>query len=254
MILFHRIIPIFSTLAILILWESALVYDARYPIFFGVIMTCVFLSLAQLFHWNILSRQFIGFIVTPFLLTLGIGSFLLFLEDAWLRQLVIGLHVVSLGLFLESCFAYLHDPKGYQPYALQNVTGYMHLITLWSVLSSSYAVVLYFQMSAWIVVVPLIFFVLVILLTTLWMNKIAIRKNILFLGVNLLLFVQFFLAMQYLPLSWLVNGLVLVGVYYIVFNISRYHLMHSLNARVLHRYVFFGVTLIFGVLLTARWL
>lgn len=254
MILLHRIIPFLSALTVIILWEIAFTYPEHYLIFFAVILGVVFVSIAQMFHWNIFSRHFIGFFTIPMLLSLSVGTFLLFLEDTWLKQFVVILHIMSIGLFLESCFAYVHDPKGYQPYALQNVTGYINLLTLWCLLSSSYAAILFFQFSAWIIVFPTMLFVGVVLLTTFWMHKITLRKNILFFLINLLLFVQLFLALHYLPISWIVNGLVLVGVYYIVLNMSRYHLLQSLNRIVLRRYVFFGLTMILGVLMTARWL
>lgn len=253
MILVHRIIPLISSLLLLACWESSLFMKESYMYFFSGIIIILFFALAQLFRWRIWSKQFFGFFVTPLLWSLGAFLFIVFVEDFWIWQFVIVTHVIGMGLLLESCFSYMHHTQGYQPYALENISGNINLLTLWLFFSGFFALHLFLSLPSWYLIFGVVVVTAACVLQTFWIYKIPIRTNKIFIFLLTILIVQFFWAQQYLPMSWLVNGLMLSIIYYIFMNIGKYHMLKSLNKTIVYRNLSLAFCVIILILATAQW-
>lgn len=254
MILIQRAVPFLSVFLLFIFWELSLFYKEYYVWFFLALVFVVFVSLLQLFRWRFWTKEFLGFLVAPLFITLSAVLFLIFVEDAFLKQLVIGIHLLGCGLFFESCFAYLHHTEGYQPYALQNISSSMNVGTMWLFLSGAFALSTYFQISAWILLALVLAVTFVSTTQIIWIHKIPFRQSVHFLAVIVFIMGQMFWAMHYLPLSWLVSGFVLATFYYVVINMGRYYLLKSLQRSIVVRYTLLGSAVSAVVLATARWI
>lgn len=254
MILLQRTIPFLFTLFSLLLWELSFLFKEWYLFFFSSLLVLVTIAVAQLLRWRLFSQQFLGLWVAPFFFTLAAILFLLFVENFWIQQLIVFLHIIACGLFLESCFAYLHNAKGYQPYALQNTASLINLAGTLLFYSAIFGFSLYFRTPVWVLLLAVIFASYLSIVQTFWIHKISIRTNKLFIGIIVFLLAQLFWAIQYLPVSWLVSGMTLGAFYYLTVHLSKYHLLKSFNRAVVFRYLLVALFVLASVLGTAQWI
>ena len=253
MVLLQRFIPIISTIALFFVWWLSFSRKEWFLYFVAAALIIVFLSLAQLLNWRIFSKQFLGFFVLPFLLQGSLASWLVFIDQDWLKTVVMILAIFGYAMYIESCFNYFHHTKAYQPYALANVSSYLGVLTVWLYFSAVSALSIFFQTPRYVLLVFIFIFLVILLLQSMWIENIRLLPNICFFLVLIFVLLQFYWTVLYLPIGWLVTGLVMATLYYFFVNLGKYHLLQSLDSKMVFRYVLVSVLALSGVLATAQW-
>lgn len=254
MILFQRFVPLVSTLFTGALWWAAILWPQYYVYWVIAIIFVCFFSLAQLFEWRIFTREFLAFFSPILFLHLSLALFFLFLGSNFFRYFSLLLTLLAHAIFFESCFTYLHHAKGYQPYALANISSFIHLFTLWFFFSAVFGFLTFLQFSPWIflVVVPVVVFI--VTLEMYRMYNIPLRQSVVFILMMSITFSEIFFAFSFLPLSWLVSGLAMVCVYFLFSYVGRYYLLKSLDSAIVIRYASLTFCLLAILFLTAQWI
>lgn len=253
MVLLQRFIPVLSPIALLVVWWFSFSNKESFLYFVVVVIIIVFISVAQLLNWRIFSKQFLGFFILPFLLQGSLAAWLVFIDEDWLRKIVMILAVLGYAVYFESCFNYFHHTKAYQPYALANVSSYVGVLTAWFYFSAISALAIFFHTPRYILLIYAFVFVAVLLFQSMWIDNVPIFRNSIFFLVLTVLLLQFYWAVLYLPIGWLVTGVLMATLYYFFVNLSKYHLLRSLDHKIIFRYTLVSVLALSGALATAQW-
>ncbi|MFC1687818.1 hypothetical protein ACFL0L_04535, partial [Patescibacteria group bacterium] len=79
----------------------------------------------------------------PVLLFIIAGIFfLIFLEQPVFRHLFVIFVSLIAGLLVQNVYTFVREPHRYQPYALENISGYINLLTLFLLLGGLFNVML----------------------------------------------------------------------------------------------------------------
>ena len=184
---------------------------------------------------------------------LSVSLILLFIEGRIFQQVIVIGSVFAYAVFLEHFFRFFFQPKRYQPYALENISGALNLISVFLITTASFNFVILFGVTHWIVSLVVTAVVLLITIQTLWASKIPINKNWLSqLSLTLVIF-QILFVSYYLPTSPLVIAILIAIAYYTLINIIRHNLIGTLDRDVLRRYFVIGLVVIVLAFLSARW-
>lgn len=276
-IISSRLTPIIASVLVFVGFEL-LVVKPRLLWFVAPLMIAVVFMAAFFVSQGRVSKNFWRFMVSPFLFTVSGLLFFSFviIESQLAKHLILLFIVLGLGVVLESIFKYFHNKERFFGYSLENVFQYTRILMLFFFFSGIYSINIFFGVPVW----ALLFLVLLVLLALgyqqYWMievfrkddyrqesgrlqqkinqlifqNKIKARVYVL---VPVLVLLEVFWAVSFLPTSFYVNGLLLTVMHYGIMNVIRARLHSALTKKVVGRsLVWAGVALII-ILFTARW-
>lgn len=187
----------------------------------------------------------------------GTQGLLLFLENFYLKQIALFLFVFMTGLFfLTLKRAYDFKLGSKQKYALENLIGYLNILNFYLMVSVLLFLNLNTNNKFLLYFVSFILVSSFLVYSTYKVYQIKLQKMLLsFLVVELIL-IQFFWAINFLPLTIYTQAGILSLIYYLLVCISRHHLLlgrQGFTARILLRYLVIAFLGILILLLTARW-
>lgn len=201
-----------------------------------------------------LNGDFWRLLIGPVIFIASAFLFVLFIDSFLIRWLVAALAAVFLGFFLENFFYYSYQPGRYQPYALENTANYFNLLSVFLFFSSAYSLIVFLDLSMTILAILILLVVGLLSYQVTWFYKIPLSKSWLYLLISLLLAIEFFWVVSFLPTSFYVNGLILAVVYYFILGLIYSHLLDKLDKRVIRRYALVSLGALVIILGTARWL
>jgi hypothetical protein len=147
----------------------------------------------------------------------------------------------------------LYQPVKYQPYALENISAYVNLVSVFFMGASFHSSMIFLGTSGAMSSLFVFIFTLVLVIQMIWINKIVLRGNYLVAIMLSLLVTEIFWATVFLPSSYLVNGLIMAISYYFLVGIFRYWLLNSLDRKVFKRYIIISLSIFIVIALSARW-
>jgi hypothetical protein len=240
----------------LIFWIGGLELIRNYGslalIFLGLEIVLIFLTVLN-FTKNSFNKRFFNFLITPLIFAISFFGLLLLIENPWwYHGLTIGAGFF-LYLFLEQILNYFYFAVRYQPYTLENFSFYWNMLAVFAVSASLFAALLFVGIKVWYLTA--FFFIVIFILTKqiYWVNKIEWTKYAIFCWVTALTMSELFLVLNYLPTSYLVNGIVMAIVFYVMTGLGRLFLQDKLNARNIFNYLIMGGASLIAVLATAQW-
>lgn len=253
MIIIKRVLTVLFPLLVLLNLELFVLYPEKIMIFSIVLLGLVVFSILRLINIKKKFSDFYGFVATPLILLFSAILVILFIESVVIRQLVIIGSVFAYAVFLEHLFRFFWQPNRYQPYALENISGALNLITIFLVVAGAFNMIILFSASHWLIILGVALVVMIITTQTLWSSKLANRKNWLSQFTLIFIILQILFVSYYLPVGPLVIGILVVTVYYSLINFLRHNLLGTLDQRVVKRYFVIDLIIMIITFLTARW-
>jgi len=130
MLIFSRLIPILTTLlAWLWFYLLSIVPEYWYVWLIAQIIISGLLML-KLFSWQYKKKEFIAFLITISFLIGGSFLFLFIVDSAVIRIIATIIISLFIGYYYNNIFQFIYLPKAYQPYSLENISGYLNLLAL----------------------------------------------------------------------------------------------------------------------------
>lgn len=253
MIVLLRFIPFLSSVFIFIALEVLFV---QHHLFWSILPFLVCLSVmapAQLFEWRTERKEFWRVVAFTPTLILSSVFLLLFVSTAFYAHLLMVFTALLFGWFLENLFLFLHQPRQYQPYALENISSYINVLVAFFFFSALFAsrIFLSFRLPH-IIILGLVGAVLLSFFMFVW-NKMSIRRSWYIFLIHGLVMLELLIGASLLPTSFFVAGLLLTIPYYIMLSLVRHTSRGSLDLKVLRRYALIGLSTFTVTLITAPW-
>lgn len=253
MILVHRITPFLIGIVI----AGSLALTSLHPtLSVGVIpaaYVAVFVLLARLTNFRFNAKETWVMVGTPMLFLLSAVMLFLFL-DTQVARIAISVTVALLSYFYaEQLFMFVHLPATYQPYALQNLTGILGVLSLFFFVAGSHALLLFERVP--LVVLAVFFFPITfaIIFKSLWTANVPHDVSRLYALGGAVLFTELFASVSYLPTTFLTNAAILAILFYLFLGISRAQSLAKLSRPLLSRYLSVGAVMLVAVIVTAQW-
>ncbi|PIP17591.1 MAG: hypothetical protein COX43_03490 [Parcubacteria group bacterium CG23_combo_of_CG06-09_8_20_14_all_35_9] len=236
--------------------------------FYGVFIFLVFLSILSISHLTgkIKSQEKVNFLIAPLFFILGSLIFFIFIENRIFQYLFMIGAALMLAVQLENIFIYFNHPyKEKISLAIQSgVSNFFDFITLFLFYSSFFSFRIFLNITL-LSLIPLVFLITILLVyENFWANGIfrisenvggttSESKSVSYILIIGILLAEMFWVVNFLPLSFYTNALLLTIVYYTVTSISKCYFKGETESKVVKRYLVFGLFLIGLVLGTAKW-
>ncbi|MBU0731849.1 hypothetical protein KKC88_03135 [Patescibacteria group bacterium] len=252
MIFFKKIVPYISAALVAGLLELLFVWSDGWWILLLFLGFIVLITTFYLNHFKF-DKNLLGFSVAPVMFALSSYLFLFFLESPMFEQIIIFLVFLGLAVFWANLVNFIWDKPRYQTYALENISSYLNLFSAFYIFVGSFNLYI-LGITRMRYLLAMVFIVaLALSWQTFWINKVEHQSKRYFPFIFAIIFFELFWVMHYLPISYLVTGIILTAVFYTATNITRFHLLDNLNKKVVARYVVISLVVITSALLTASW-
>lgn len=199
------------------------------------------------------------FLISPLILIFSALAASVFLNNNLLKFSFAILVGMVLFLYMENLFSYFHIPTKYNIYSLENISGYINLVSMFFISSSFYGLKILFAIeinSFWFLclLVIMIFLIIIILLQTFWINKISIKLNKNYIIVISIMLIQIYFIIFFLPSAFYVNSAIFVLSYYIITGLARYKLLNKLEKAVIIKYITMSFIMFLLLLVSTKWI
>lgn len=207
--------------------------------------------------WAIAKRKinnaFWHFLILPASLILcGLGLSLFLVNDLGFHVTAV-LTATGLYLLLRQYDLYFNQPFKYQPYSLEGLSWYISLLASFFLFVGLFASVLLVHFNLLYVLLILAALISLMLYQFFWIHKIDFSQSGRFIGIIVLILIELFAAVSFLPTSHMVNGLILTMAFYLMAGLSRFFLLGSLTPKRVLTYCLVAIVGLAAVLLTAQW-
>jgi len=249
----NRRLPWLVGILAIIILERALAFPRDLYGLVIILLLIVGLSVWQITDRKLYKLKFWNVLILPFILTLSGVLFLTFLEGFWVRHFQVVIIGFLLWLLLEVFSLRFHDPTKYQPHALENISNHVSIVTAFFSFSGLLSLIIILAIPNWLI--GLLSGIVGWLLTyqLFWASGLSFKQSWLHLLVILLLLVEFFITIQFLPSSIYVGGMLMTICYYLTSGILRNWLHGIKEAKVVRRYVALGTLAFILILASAKW-
>jgi hypothetical protein len=254
MILLHRFSS-FAIAAVCGLSFLSLFFSWTHPLL-TILLTAVIVAglLGRLLNWQIKGFQFWHLLGTPLLFLLSsFGPFFL-LENTFSK---IGLTLLVVGLnflFVEHVFSFVHLPIAYQPFTLEYLSQFLHILSVFFLSVLGFGLSLFLQTPLWFLTLVFFFMLFFIVYGTLWAGKVDAVRARPYAFAGAVLMSELFAVLSFLPTGFYSNAAFLALGVYVFLGLSRAHALHKLSQEVVRRYlIVFGVLAVL-IAVTSQWI
>jgi hypothetical protein len=253
MILLKRFLPFATVVCLCVLFECIVAFQTVFWILFPLIALVAIVPVGILVRWDFHTSDFWRFVVPSAGLVGSTVFLMMFLDQSSLIQLFLLATSLLIGWYCENVFHYYYQPGQYQPYALEHISLYLALLTIFYLFSALYAARIFLS-------IPMVYLflvggvVLLIFSAQLCANlKIPLPRAWKIVAAMTLVLLELFVGVSLLPTTFFVAGLLIAIPYYLMMNIIRHAVRQTLTAPVILRNVAVGVVVLTITLLTAPW-
>lgn len=256
MIFFRRIIVICTPILSFFGFE-ALNYFYRDPrIVFGILGSIFFIllvSLKLIVKEKITTKTFWGLAVLPLLLYLAVCNFILILSPGILRHIVAVFFALACYAYFENLFLFYFNRISYQVNSLENTATFYNLMIFFLVVLNLNAINSLLNYYLWALILLLLGITFLILIQLFWILKINMPIRWVYILVILVIVMEFFWAISFLPINFYVAAMILTIIYYFILGTLRAKIVQELDKKILLRYIIISILLIIIILLTSHW-
>ena len=218
-----------------------------------IILLAYLLSFWILISRSIISGLFWNAFLNPFIFLVSAAAFFIFIDHFIVSQIFLICTAIGYFLVIHSLYSFFHQTKDYQPYALENMYGYLNLASFFLINSVFYGFSLIMGLQAWYFVIPSFLTAFLLFYRTLQAHKLAWKGYWIYVLIVSLIIAETFYIVGLLPTSYLFDGLVVTVIYYLMSSVTRDLLVGILNRKSLRNYLLIGSSIIIILFLTARW-
>ena len=254
MIILHRI-SVFVQTALTAGLFFFLLRESEYALSASIIALLAFALLqARLLGFEVKSWSFWIFFATPVAFLMGSVFFFFFLEALFVKWLIALLVVAVLWMYLENLFTFYYLPGAYQPYSLEYLSLSMYLLFVFFFASGMYAAQIFLSLPIIIPFLALFWIILCASVCMFWVSKVNTQVSLPYAVVGAIGLSQLYVALGFLPVSFIVNAAALTLCYYMYLGLVRAHVLEELTPLVVRRYLgFVGLSLVL-IFATTSWI
>lgn len=254
MLILNRSIPYLATILVWLWLYLMTSFVTFWYIFVIILIISVLVLMLKLFNLQYRKKEFFAFLITTLFLVISSVLFLFFVDSFLIRQIAIVVISILIGYYYNNIFQFLYLPKSYQPYSLENISGYLNLLSLFLFFTGIFSVLIFFDPPFSLMIISSFVLTLVLTMQTFWVHKVDFSKVKLFLLVVSLIMAELFWAVHYLPSSFYVSGLLLAIIYYMLIVLGLNYFTSNLEKSNIKRTLLIGSTMIILLLTTAQWI
>lgn len=251
--LLNRFLPYLSSLLIGITFTIWTLHPEWAWLSGATLGIIVLLSLWSLTSVKGESSNFFQFVSTPLALIASAFLYFFIVDNELFRPIFIGGVMVINTLILKNIFAYIHHTQQYQPYALENIYGYVNMLSLFLFYGGCFGLALLLNWPFWVLTIFIFFITSFLFMRTLWSYKIPWQQAKIFVVLVGLVIAQGAYVIYSLPTGFLVNAFWLIAVYYVLMNVIKDYLKETLSAPRTRMYVVIASLAILITMLTTKW-
>ncbi|MDD5039751.1 MAG: hypothetical protein PHY34_01245 [Patescibacteria group bacterium] len=254
MLLIKKIIPFATAAFIGLIFEIwILAPKLTYEITAAAVLV-TFIALYVLAGQKLFSVTLWNNLPTPLAFIISMCSFFLLIDHPVVQHIYIAGSIILYGLALNNIFAFLYHTEKYQPYALENIYGYLNLVSVFLFIGTFYGISLLFGVPFVYCIIPIGILASFIFARTLWSYKIPWRVGRLHIFVVGLLTAETAFAVSQLPTSYVFNAFIVSIVYYLAVNISKDQLRDTVSFKRVRLYFIVGGIALALAAVTTKWI
>jgi hypothetical protein len=208
----------------------------------------IMLAVRKITGKKINQRDFWNFSILPLLFSGVIAAYSLIITNHPFIHLLFILNLLSSLYYLKNIY------QGERSEFLENFSSYGNFLIAFFSFSAIYGLKTFLNVPIWILIIAAAAVIILIIYQIFWANGVAVKANIFFIFIACLILTQLAWALYFLPFSYNVLGLILAICYYMQIGLIKLCLSQKLTIRNIKLYLISGLSGIFLILLTAKWI
>jgi hypothetical protein len=254
---FKRLLSILSPIAIALGFELFFYVNLNVSVIVGLtifLLLILLVSLKLLIAESLFSRNFWYLAVLPILLYLLTCDYILMLGFGALRYVIIILFAFVLYAYLENLFLFYYNRAAYQLNSLENIAVFYNIILFFILALDLNASGILLNPPLWLLSIVLVLVTAIMLSQLWWILKIKDKLKLLYLLVAVIIILEFFWALSFLPSNFYVLAIILTIIYYFIFVVFKAKMQGELDRKIFLRYALISGSLILITLITSHWI
>jgi hypothetical protein len=246
-------IPILSAIAWLLTWWSLGQFPKGYLIIDGV-MAVFCLVAALIISAKAKEKRWWEAALLPLVMNIVVLGYLMIISNQFLIQFIVLLLVVLNYVYWRFVYFYYNLPSRYTSFSLENLSFYVNFLNIFFLGALGYGLRSFLQPKLWMIIAGVTAVLALILYQGMWANKVDWKKYGAYWLVFLLVLIQFFGVLLFLPLNHNLLGFLWASIYYLLLILFNDLISHRFSRK---RFRFYFIIVAVGwliLLLSASWL
>jgi len=199
-------------------------------------------------------KDIISFLILPLLYVNFSVVYGVFISMEWIVHLIFIADFLFLFSYFKYIYLYLFKPGYYKPQSIENLSFYSSFLISFLIFASAFAFQSFLDLAVWKIAISILVFVSLVLYQVFWSAKTVVARNLVFIFVITLLFVELYWAASFLTFDFNVSGLIMASVFYMTIGLTKNYLLEKLDKRIIKIYLSLGLAAIALAILTSEWL
>jgi hypothetical protein len=197
---------------------------------------------------KIWGKEFWYFSILPILFSGSVAAYSLLITNHFFIHLLLLLNFSFSFYYLKNIY------QGKQGDFLENISSYGNFLIVFFSFSVIYGLKTFLNIPVWISILVVAMVMILMICQIFWANKVISRTNTVFIFIACLVLTQLAWVLYFLPFNYNALGLILAICYYMLIGLIKLCLSEKLTTRNIKLYLISGLSGIFLILLTAKWI
>ncbi|MCK4554024.1 hypothetical protein KAU19_03605 [Candidatus Parcubacteria bacterium] len=252
----NRLLPLLTPLLTLILFEIFFFNPKMIYVVLVLVNLLIFFAVWQFSRASNANKDWSCFsgIIFPSLISTAVVVYTILLSNKFVIQLLFVLNIILLYFYLRYIYYYLVRPAAYKAFSIENISSYGNFLIFFLVATTIYGMQAFLSVKTWLLMIIMLAASGLIVYQVMWANKIDLGKGLIYILISCLIILELSWSISFLPLNHHIAGLITAICYYMLIGLVRHFLLDKLDKKIIRLYLGFGLTSLFIVLITARWL
>lgn len=221
--------------------------------FYGILILSVLaliLTALIFFKESGVKKEDLFYFILPIIFSLSLLSYITISSRAT-AHILIFFNTIFIYFLLRNFFYYFFEIK--KGLKFDNFFSYGNLLAIFFVSSSFYGIKYFLNFPTWFIILCLLPVFFLILYSVIWANKINIKEGLVFILIGVIVLIEIFWTISFLPFNYNTLGLIFSICYYVYIGVVRFFLRAGeSNSRTIKLYLIFGFVSILLIILTSK--
>jgi len=250
---YNKLLPILTSILVFIFLEIYIIWPFLIYFCFVAANFMIIYTAWCFCRKTEIKENFFDYFIIPSLLTSSIIAYSVFVKEGFFLHLLFVVHFFLIYIYFKIIYNYLLKKSSYIESSLSNFFLYGNFLVIFFIGSSAFAFQSFIDISAWVIMIIIIFIIAIILFEILKINNIDKEKIFFYVAIGSLIIAEIYWALSYMPFNYNILGFLLAVCYYVLSDLTRITLKNNISKIVVRRYVIFSLISIIIILLTATW-
>jgi hypothetical protein len=214
----------------------------------------IFISIMIITKDKLAGKEKKNFLIFPMMLMISFLGFSIVLANKLLIQVLYLFYAYFNYYYIRSIFYYFHKPSLYRSFTIENISSYGNLIMFFLFSSLIYGLQSLIDTPTWILIIAIGAYSALVVYQLFWAYKIESSSKTLFIIICCLAIVEFAWTIAYLPVKYMIAGMILSLCYYVTLGLVRHYLIDKLDSKTVKLYLGFAAACLAIILLTSQWI